>query len=603
MTKNLSMRVGMGAAVALAAVMMAGTALSAPVTFQRLVNAENEPQNWLHHHRTYDSQRYSPLTQINKTNIKDLKLQFMVGIDGITGTAGTTNLQGTPLVEDGFMYITDGWNNGYKVDVRSGNAGYIVWKWNSDMDRAYAAASGCCQRKNRGNAMIENLIIQSTQDGRMVALDKDSGQVVWQVKTADNELMESHTGAPLVFKNFALNGVTGAEMGIRGHIDAVDIRTGNIAWTTYTIPAKGEPGNETWADPYNAWMTGGGSVWQAGSYDPALNLTYWGIGNPGPQIDAEYRPGDNLFTESILALDGDTGKIKWYFQMTPNDPYDFDEIAENPLVDIEINGKMTKMVTHVARNGHVYGLDRTAGTFMYGNAYVDVVNWTNGIDPKTGRPNTAVAATNVVQPYTNAPRRGVAGLYCPALTGGKNWQPAAYSKQTGYIYTVANEGCSAYMAVDPGHWQDKGNKLGTRVNRAPGEWNGRANVAPADVAKLGGLPIPTSYGSIVAMDVKTGKTVAKTITPQRGNGVLATASGLVITTDGRGYLMAHDANTLEEIYSRYLGVGVSAPAMTYSYNGKQYIGLLAGGAGSNGGGRQPELNNRSIQSLLLVFSL
>ena len=203
--------------------------------------------------------RFSPLTQINKTNIKDLKLQFMVGIDGITGTAGTTNLQGTPLVEDGFMYITDGWNNGYKVDVRSGNAGYIVWKWNSDMDRAYAAASGCCQRKNRGNAMIENLIIQSTQDGRMVALDKDSGQVVWQVKTADNELMESHTGAPLVFKNFALNGVTGAEMGIRGHIDAVDIRTGNIAWTTYTIPAKGEPGNETWADPYNAWMTGGGS--------------------------------------------------------------------------------------------------------------------------------------------------------------------------------------------------------------------------------------------------------------------------------------------------------------------------------------------------------
>ena len=150
----------------------AGAQYRLTVNSDRLLNAQNEPQNWLHHHRTYDSQRYSPLTQINKTNIKDLKLQFMVGIDGITGTAGTTNLQGTPLVEDGFMYITDGWNNGYKVDVRSGNAGYIVWKWNSDMDRAYAAASGCCQRKNRGNAMIENLIIQSTQDGRMVALDK-----------------------------------------------------------------------------------------------------------------------------------------------------------------------------------------------------------------------------------------------------------------------------------------------------------------------------------------------------------------------------------------------------------------------------------------------
>ena len=207
--------------------------------------------------------------------------------------------------------------------MRSGQAGFIVWKWNSDMDRAYAAASGCCQRKNRGVALIDNLVIQSTQDGRMVALDKDSGQMVWQIKTADNDQMESHTGAPLVIKNLAINGVTGAEMGIRGHLDAVNVNTGNIAWTTYLIPGPGEPGHETWADPYQAWMTGGGSIWQAGSYDPALNLTYWGVGNPGPQIDAEYRPGDNLYTESIVALDGDTGKIKWHFQFTPNDPFDY----------------------------------------------------------------------------------------------------------------------------------------------------------------------------------------------------------------------------------------------------------------------------------------
>jgi len=427
--------------------------------------------------------------------------------------------------------------------------------------------------------------------------------MVWEVKTADNELMESHTGAGLIVKNLYLNGVVGAEMGIRGHLDATVVNTGLIKWTTYTIPGKGEKGNETWADPYQAWMTGGGSIWSAGSYDPALNLTYWGIGNPGPQIDAEYRPGDNLYTESILAFDPDNGAIKWFFQMTPNDPFDYDEIAENPLVDVMIDGQMRKIATHVGRNGHVYGVDRTNGTFLFGQKYVDVVNWTNGIDPKTGRPNTAVSATNVVQPYTNAPRRGVAGLYCPALGGGKNWQPAAYSKQTGYLYTVATEGCSAYQAVEAPHWQDKGNKLGTRANRAPGEWNGRGNVTPADIAKLGGLPVPSSYGSIVAMDTKNGQTVAKAVVPTRGNGVLATAGGLIFTTDGRGYIMAHDAKTLEEVWSRYIGVGISGPPMSYGYNGHQYIAFLAGTAGNNAGGRQPELGLRSTQSLLVVFSL
>ena len=289
--------------------------------------------------------------------------------------------------------------------------------------------------------------------------------------------------------------------------------------------------------------------------------------------------------------------------MTPNDPYDFDEIAENPLIDVMVDGKLQKIATHVARNGHVYGVDRATGAFLFGKQYVDVVNWTNGIDPKTGRPNTATAATNIVQPYTNAPRRGVAGLYCPALTGGKNWQPASFSRQTGLLYTVANEGCSAYYAADPGHWADKGNKLGTRANRAPGEWNGRQNVPPAEVQKLGGLPVPVSYGSIVAMDPKTGEAKAKVVTPLRGNGVLTTASGLVITTDGRGYIMAHDAATLQEVWSRYMGVGISAPAMTYSYQGKQYLAVLAGGAGSTAGDRQPELGRRSIQSLLMVFSL
>jgi alcohol dehydrogenase (cytochrome c) len=601
MTKKMT-RVGMAVAVALAGTALSSAAMAAPVTFQRLVNADNEPNNWLHHHHNYASDRFSPLTQINKSNINQLQLQMMTGLDGITNAAGTTNLQGTPLAEDGFLYVTDGYNNAYKIDVRSGREAYIVWKYQARMDLAYAFASGCCQRKNRGLAMINDLVIQSTQDGRAVALNKDSGQVVWEIITANNDGMESHTGAGLAFKDVYVNGVTGAEMGIRGHLDAVDVNTGKIKWTTYLIPGPGEKRHETWADPYQAWMTGGGSIWTAGSYDPSLNLTYWGVGNPGPQIDAEYRPGDNLFTESTVALDGDTGVIKWFFQYTPNDPFDYDEIAENPLVDVMIDGQLRKVVTHVARNGHVYGMDRATGAFMYGQQYVDLVNWTNGIDPKTGRPNTAVAATNVVQPYTNAPRRNVAAIYCPSLGGGKNWQPASYSKSAGLLYTVSTEGCSAYAARAEVHWADKGNKLGTRANRAPGEWNGRRNATAEEIAALGGNPIPNSFGSVVGMDPRTGAKVAKTVMPLRGNGVLTTASGLVIVTDGRGVITAYDEK-LNEVWSRYTGVGISAPAMTYGYNGKQYLAVLAGGAGSNAGNRNPEMGNRSIQSLLLVFSL
>lgn len=469
------------------------------------------------------------------------------------------------------------------------------------MDLEYAFASGCCQRKNRGLAMAGNLVIQSTQDGRMVGIDKDSGEAVWEVKTADNDLMESHTGAPLVINNLAINGVTGAEMGIRGHLDAVNVETGKIEWTTYIIPAAGEAGNETWGDGYQAWMTGGGSIWQTGTYDPELNVTYWGTGNPGPQIDAEYRPGDNLYTESILALDADTGEIKWHFQFTPNDPYDYDDVAESPLIDVMIDGELRKLVTHVSRNGYFYGFDRATGEFLYAKQYVDFVNWTDGIDPKTGKPTNYV--TNLfaeVQPYFNAPRRGAVGIYCPALTGGKNWQPATYSRQTGLMYAPANEGCSAYAAKAEVHWQDKGNRLGTRANRTPGEWNGRMRAAPEEIAAGGGMPVER-HGSVVAMDVTTGEVLFKVVEPTRGNGLLSTGGGLVISTDRRGYIIAYDADTLETLWTRDIGTGFNAPAMTFSYAGTQFIAVLSGTDARDYG--DPRLRNRTGQSLLLVFAL
>jgi alcohol dehydrogenase (cytochrome c) len=591
------------AAVAIAAGLagiLAAPASAAPVTYERLLNVEQEPSNWLHHHRTYDGHRFSPLTQINKTTVKDLELRIMVGLDGIIGPDGATRLEGTPLAEDGFLYVTDGFNNAYKIDVRSGTAGYIVWKWDPGMDRAYAFASGCCQRKNRGLAMAGDLVIQSTQDGRMVGINKDSGEAVWEAKTADNELMESHTGAPLVYKNLAINGVTGAEMGIRGHLDAVNVETGEIVWTRPIIPGPGEPGHETWGDGYDAWMTGGGSIWQTGTFDPETNLTYWGTGNPGPQIDAEYRPGDNLYTESIIALNADTGEIAWHFQFTPNDPYDFDDVAESPLIDVNIDGEERKAVVHVSRNGHFYGFDRLNGEFLYGKQYVDLVNWTDGIDQKTGRPTNYVAGMqDQVQPYFYAPRRGVVGIYCPALTGGKNWQPVTYSRQTGLLYAPSNEGCSAYKARAEEHWADKGNKLGTRANRTPGEWNGRENATPEEIEAAGGFPVE-QHGSVVAMNPATGETVLKVNEPLRGNGLLSTAGGLVISTDLRGYITAYDAETLETLWSRDVGTGINAPAMTYSYGGTQYLAVLAGGNTNVAG--DPRLANRTSQSLLLVFA-
>jgi alcohol dehydrogenase (cytochrome c) len=425
------------------------------------------------------------------------------------------------------------------------------------------------------------------------------------VQTADNELMESHTGAPLVIGDLAINGVTGAEYGIRGHLDAVDLNTGTIKWTTYTIPAPGEPGNETWEDQYDAWMTGGGSIWQTGTYDPELNLTYWGVGNPSPQFDSEYRPGDNLYTESTIALDVDTGEIKWHFQYTPNDPYDYDEVGEAQLIDIAIAGEDRNLAVKVARNGHVYGFDRANGQFLYAIQYVEVVNWTDGIDQKTGRPmsydpNLRGLAQGYA-PGTPGRRDGRLAVFCPHLGGGKNWQPAAYNRNTQLLYTGSFEACSAYTTTvgGVGHWADKGNKLGTLKNREPKGWRGRESV-DASTPK----PLMDARGSVTAIDPTTGQTVAKVMTRARPSGILTTAGGLVFSADETGDIYALDADTLETLWVRNLGTGMAAPPMSYSYGGKQYIAILVGRQPGGTTRRQyPETANMQATNMLFVFAL
>ena len=340
----------------LAGAALSATAFAADVTTDRLANSEREPQNWLNHHGNYEAHRFSGLDQINKSNVKNLKVAFTWAMGGAQGGGKDVivfpfaGLEGTPTAEDGFLYLTTGWGEVTKLDVRGG-VPRQVWKFDPAPDRNYATTVACCGINNRGAVLAGNMVISPVIDGRIVALNKNDGSKVWEVQVADPGQGEVITGAPLIVKDMVVTGMAGAEFGVRGWIEALDLKTGKRRWRSYTIPGPGEPGHETWKDNYGAWKTGGGTTWVTGSYDPELNLIVWGTANPGPDWDNAYRPGDNLWTDSTFALDADTGKIKWGFQHTPNDPYDYDSIAENTFVDTNINGKFVRATLHANRNG------------------------------------------------------------------------------------------------------------------------------------------------------------------------------------------------------------------------------------------------------------
>src|SRR5262245_14248867 len=408
---------------------------AADVTYERLLNPE--PQNWLTHHRDYGAQRHSPLEQINKSNIKNLKLLFAVPLGGkSTGES----LEAAPLVDEGFMYIVDSWGIVYKIDVRSGTAGTIVWKMDPELAN---------QDRNRGVALWGNLVISVTgYAGRVIATDKDTGKIVWDKNLHDQADLEL-TGAPLALKDAIVIGGSGGDRGLRNWVAALDPQTGELKWKTYSIPAPGEPGSETWKDKNNAYLTGGGAFFGTGAYDPATNLTYWGAGNPVPAYDASYRPGDNLYTNSAIAFDAATGKITWHFQYTPNDNHDYDEVGSHILLDTKVNGEDRKVVAHPARNGFNYVMDRLNGQFLKATQTVKDVSWTKGIDPKTGRPvdydpskEVQIYAEGAVTVPDKASRQ-----ICPSIPGGTNFWPASYSRKTGNLYIPAQEGCSS-ITVD-----------------------------------------------------------------------------------------------------------------------------------------------------------
>lgn len=585
----MSKKTYMAAVLALAVGFPAAVFAADDVTPDQLLKADSDPGNWLTHHKDYSAQRFSPLNQINHDNVKNLHVAWTLALGGVEGGGIWSHggLEGTPIVENGIMYVTDGWGSVYKIDTRGGH-GKLVWKMDPKTDHDWAGAIACCGVDNRGVALWGNLVLSHSLDGRLIATDKESGKVAWQRQVADPDKGEVITAAPLVVKNEVITGVAGAEYGIRGWIAATDLNTNKEIWRTYTIPAKGEPGSDTWKDSYNAAATGGGSTWVSGSYDPKSNTLYWGTGNPGPDWDSQYRPGDNLYTDSTLALDVDTGKIKWHFQHTPNDAFDYDSVSENVLVDAPIHGKEMHLDLEADRNGIAYALDRENGSFVWGLPFVKKLTWTKGVDPETGKP-AEYDPKLPVQKYNAAVTPSESNkvtMICPGNMGGKNWPPTAYNPNLKEWYIPVIESCN-------------------RITEKP-ETPGKPP-AKREMFTGGGPDQPERItGSVTAIDVTTGKEVGKYETPYPMLGGLLTTPDLVFYGQPDGKVAALDAKTLKPLWIFDTGSGVNAPPMTFTSDGKQYVAILVGQGGAWDKwfiDSTPELKSMQPSSMLYVFAL
>ncbi len=485
--------------------------------------------------------RFSPLKQINASNVNRLTVNWVMQT-GVPGKYETTS-----LFENGILYSTGPSGHAWAIDARTGRA-----LWHFDRALPTRGLGVCCGPLNRGFALAGDRLFMSTVDAHLLALDKKTGTMLWDSTTADYKQGYSATAAPLIVKDKVIVGMAGAEFAIRGFVDAYSIETGERIWRFWTVPGPGEPGAETWQDTTEAWKRGGGSTWGTGSFDPKLNLVYWGIGNPGPDLNAKVRPGDNLYTNSIVALDPDTGKIKWHFQNTPSDTHDWDGISEPILADVKMNGQDRKIVLQANRNGFFYALDRTNGKFIYGFPFVHQT-WAQGLDAN-GRP--------IKVPGLDPTKEGQE--VCPSLGGGKNWNHAAYNPETGMMYVPASEGCEIFYISE------------IEVPEPPRMWMGSIHERATDYPQT---------GSMQAIDAATGKKVweFKTIAGMRGS-VLTTGGDLVFYGDGFGYLMAFHARTGKVLWKMNTGAGIgrvggiSAPPMTYLLDGKQHINVFAGGA-------------------------
>jgi alcohol dehydrogenase (cytochrome c) len=537
-----------------------------PVPSERLQSATKEPQNWMTYGGDYFSNRHSGLTQITPANVKSLTLAWAYQ----SPTSGSW--QATPLVVDGIMYLTQRPNDVVALDAVTGR---VFWMYRYDNANEIGV---CCGANNRGLAILGDTLFMGTLDAHLIAIDTKSGMPVWKTKVGESKLGYSLTVAPLAIKDKVVVGLGGGEFGIRGAIAAFDAKTGKELWRFYTIPGPGEPGHETWepcppnpatyCDP-EAWTHGGGSVWVTGSYDPALNLTYWGTGNVGPDYNADQRPGDNLYTASVVALDLDTGKLKWHYQFTPHDRYDYDSVQVPVLADITFQGAPVKALMWANRTGNFYVLDRATGKFLLGKPFVKV-NWMSGFDAN-GRP------IQTVQPP------GMPTY--PAVQGGSNWYSPSYSPRTKLMYVST--------------WQDQGMLFGgvPVIYQEGGRGFGGGNLSPfvptpgAPTRAIPGAPgVPNlrrgpvnnwtdaaGYGSVLAIDPSTGEPKWRfPMYDVTDTGIVTTASDLLFTGGREGYLQAIDARSGSLLWRANLGAQMLNNPITYAVNGKQYVAAMGG---------------------------
>jgi len=506
-------------------------------TTEQLVKGASDTSNVLNYGMGYNLQRFSPLTQITKENAKNLVPVWNYSF------ADDRSEESQPLVYQGVLYVT---THAATMAVNA-KTGKQIWKTKVEYPPETPRIV-CCGIINRGAAIYEGKLFRTTLDANVIALDANSGKEIWRQKAADIKEGYSMTVAPLVADGVVITGISGAEFGTRGFIDGWDPATGKHLWRTHTIPSPDEPGGDTWKG--DTWKLGGGSTWITGSYDPELNTVYWGIGNPGP-FNSAVRPGDNLYTCSVLALEPKTGKMKWHYQFSPNNPFDYDSVAEMVLADINVEGKPTKVLMDANRNGFFYVLDRTNGKLLAANPYVNV-NWASGVDLKTGRP--------IETDVSKDAREGKKVVVYPSILGGKNWEPGAFNPKTRMVYIPTQENLCAVMI---------GRTLDTPVAGRRAATTNQMYIAPG----------ADHISEVQAWNVDTG-TKAWTHTfkdsPNWGP-MLTTGGGLVFSGGTNDRLFrAYDAKNGKVLWEFPTNSGVLGTPTTFAVGGTQYVAVQSG---------------------------
>jgi alcohol dehydrogenase (cytochrome c) len=506
-------------------------ALLAQVPFARLRDADTRPADWLTYSGNYRGHRHSALAQIDTGNVAGLRVAWVYQ----SREAG--KLETSPLVVDGIVYLTE---KPHIVTALDGRTGRPLWSYH----RRAPTVPTCCGPVNRGLAVLDDALFFGTLDARLVALDLRTGKVRWEIAVADPAAGYSITAAPLAVKDEIIVGVAGGEYGTRGFLDAYDARTGARRWRFWTVPAPGQPGSESWRG--DAWKTGGAPTWLTGSYDPALNLVYWGTGNPGPNYDGDGRAGDNLFANCLLALDADTGKLRWHFQFTPHDLHDWDANQIPVLIDLPVGGRPRRLVAQANRNAFFYLLDRETGAFLLGTPFAKQT-WATGLDPR-GRPRLAPGATPTAEGVT----------VFPGLAGGTNWQSPSYDPVAGLFYVQAHEDYAQVFYKQASDHQPGHLFMGGATRDVEGSEH---------------------YGVVKAIEPLTGKIrwEFQLYAPPSG-GVLSTAGGLVWSGNREGTFFALDARTGAPLWHFQTGGAIWANPISFAVDGRQHVAIAAGQA-------------------------